>query len=98
MKSHAVLSDGAGIPGVSGLEYAHAVPTRPLLANDPGVVPSARLAGLSPTGGSAYELSTGRLCTIMTDSLVAGDAAVTEGLNGQMRTFASLRRYRRIRF
>src|SRR4051794_1463132 len=38
-KSHAVLSLGWGMPAVSGLLKVHAVPTRPLLAKEPGVVP-----------------------------------------------------------
>jgi hypothetical protein len=52
-KSQAVLSDGAGMPGVSGDENVHGVPTRPRLAKEPGVVPAVVEDGLSPSGGSA---------------------------------------------
>jgi hypothetical protein len=42
---------------VSGELNAHAVPTRPLFANEPGVVPAAVLDGLSPRGGSTKSIS-----------------------------------------
>ena len=45
-KSQAVLWLGAGIPGVSGDEYASGPPTLGALANEPGFVPSRRLDGL----------------------------------------------------
>src|SRR5438552_13132449 len=54
MKSHAVLSLGSGIPGVSGEENVHGVPTRPRNANDPGVVPQLVDDELPPSGGSVY--------------------------------------------
>ena len=53
-KSQAVLSDTSGIPGVSGLLNAYGVPTRPLLAKLPGVVPCRVVDGLSPIGGRMY--------------------------------------------
>jgi hypothetical protein len=39
------------MPGASGEEKAHAVPTRAALAKLPGVVPSARVDGLPPVAG-----------------------------------------------
>src|SRR5690349_8020194 len=54
MKSHAVFSLGCGMPGVSGELNVHGVPTRPRLANEPGVVPAAVLDGLSPSGGRTH--------------------------------------------
>jgi hypothetical protein len=57
MKSQAVLSDGGGMPGVSGELNVHAVPTRPRCAKEPGVVPSAVVEGFWPSGGSEYERS-----------------------------------------
>jgi hypothetical protein len=39
------------MPGVSGLEKVQGVPTRFLLANEPGLVVSGWLDGLPPTGG-----------------------------------------------
>src|SRR5262245_22792714 len=56
-KSHAVLSLGGGIPGVSGDEYAYGVPTLPGFVNEPGVVTCRSVEGFSPRGGSAYERS-----------------------------------------
>src|SRR6266480_395816 len=55
MKSHAVLSDGAGMPGVSGELNVQGVPTRPRCANAPGDVPCRSVDGLSPSGGSSYD-------------------------------------------
>ena len=53
MKSHAVLSDGGGMPGVSGELNVHAVPTRPRWANEPGEVPCRSVEGLSPIDGNS---------------------------------------------
>ncbi len=55
MKSQAVLSDGAGMPGVSGDENVQGVPTLPRCAKEPGVVPCFCVDGLSPSSGSVYE-------------------------------------------
>jgi hypothetical protein len=52
MKSQAVLSLGAGMPGASGDEKVRGVPTAPRLAKLPGDVPCAAVEGLSPSGGS----------------------------------------------
>ena len=52
MKSQAVLSDGAGMPGVSGELNVSGPPIWLWFAKLPGVVPSPREDGLSPTGGS----------------------------------------------
>ncbi|MBW1874656.1 MAG: hypothetical protein JRI98_04575 [Deltaproteobacteria bacterium] len=46
MKSHAVLSLGCGIPGVSGDEKARGPPISGAFANEPGVVPAPWLDGL----------------------------------------------------
>ncbi|GJM20754.1 MAG: hypothetical protein DHS20C15_06690 [Planctomycetota bacterium] len=51
MKSHAVLSLGCGMPGVSGELKVHGVPTRGPFAKLPGEVPSAREDGLLPSWG-----------------------------------------------
>jgi hypothetical protein len=55
MKSHAVFSDGAGIPGVSGDENVHR-PARPLAILGskeklPGEVPKPLEEGFPPSGG-----------------------------------------------
>jgi hypothetical protein len=51
MKSQAVLSLGAGIPGVSGELKAYTVPTPGVRAKLPGVVPAPLDDGLFPRGG-----------------------------------------------
>ena len=56
MKSHAVFSEGLGIPGVSG-EANVSAPARPgsnagLSAKLPGVVPKAFVDGFNPSGGN----------------------------------------------
>jgi hypothetical protein len=56
-KSHADFSLGGGMPAVSGELYISGVPTPPGFANDPGVVPSRPVEGLSPNGGSVHERS-----------------------------------------
>jgi hypothetical protein len=53
MKSQAVLEDGAGMPGVSGELKLSAPPIAGGFAKLPGVVPSRRLDGSLPSGGSA---------------------------------------------
>jgi hypothetical protein len=52
MKSHAVRSLGAGMPGASGDEKLHGVPMRPRWAKLPGEVPWCVVDGSSPSGGS----------------------------------------------
>jgi hypothetical protein len=47
MKSHAVLSDGSGMPGVSGELYMRGPPRSGALANEPGVVALASSPGLA---------------------------------------------------
>ncbi len=56
-KSIAVIEDTPGMPGVSGELYAMAVPTAPLLANDPGEVPCRLVEGLPATGGKTKDRS-----------------------------------------
>src|SRR6478735_2955731 len=46
-KSHAVLSLGAGMPGVSGDENVSGPPIAAVLANEPGFVPSRAVEGLA---------------------------------------------------
>src|SRR3954467_10502779 len=46
-KSHAVLSLGWGMPGVSGDENVSAPPRFGALANEPGLVPSRRVEGFA---------------------------------------------------
>jgi hypothetical protein len=56
-KSHAVFSDGCGIPGVSGEEYVQRPDTPGAIhggtAKLPGVVPWDVDEGLVPTSGSS---------------------------------------------
>ena len=51
-KSHAVFSDGAGIPGVSGELNVSAPPSCGAFAKLPGVVPWAFVDGLFPNAGN----------------------------------------------
>ncbi len=54
MKSHAVFSDGGGMPGVSGDENMRGPPTSAGLAKLPGVVPWRPDDGLgAPRSGRA---------------------------------------------
>jgi hypothetical protein len=53
MKSHAVFSDGAGMPAVSGELKVHGVPTRGGSAKLPGFVPCTDDDGFCPSGGSS---------------------------------------------
>ena len=53
MKSQAVASDGAGMPGVSGELKVSGPPICGRSAKLPGVVPSALLDGFWPRGGSS---------------------------------------------
>src|SRR3990172_11029342 len=54
MKSQAVLSDGWGMPGVSGELKESGEPTRPGRAKLPGVVPVPAPEGSPPRAGSSY--------------------------------------------
>ena len=53
MKSQAVFSDGAGMPGPSGELKVQGVPTRGARAKLPGFVPWRVEDGFSPRGGSS---------------------------------------------
>ena len=46
------MSLTGGMPGVSGELNVNGVPTRPRRANEPGLVPSRSVDGLSPSGGN----------------------------------------------
>jgi hypothetical protein len=52
MKSQAVRSEGAGMPGVSGELNASGLPSWLGLAKLPGVVVEGVVPGFPPTGGS----------------------------------------------
>ena len=56
MKSQAVLSEGSGIPGVSGEEKERAPPTSGALAKLPGLVPSFLVEEECPGFGRWYML------------------------------------------
>jgi hypothetical protein len=61
------------MPGVSGLLNVHGVPTRPLLANEPGVVPCCSVEGLSPSGGSLYGSSMSVVVVVVVSGRAMGE-------------------------
>jgi len=71
MKSHAVLSEGFGMPGVSGEEKVRAPPISGGFAKLPGVVPSSEEDGLFPSPGRPKRLA--RSARFSEDGLESAD-------------------------